>query len=63
MRRDLLGVFERAAVLKVCGNPGLREKTVWSLMQLFGAGSLMVVVLTHVAEALQLFPSMHWGLP
>jgi hypothetical protein len=41
----------------------LREKTLWSLLQLFGAGFLMVVVLTHVAETLRLFPSMHWGLP
>jgi hypothetical protein len=41
----------------------LREKTLWSLLQLFGTGFLMVVVLTHVAETLRLFPSMHWGLP
>jgi hypothetical protein len=40
-----------------------REKTVSSLLQLFGAGCLMVVVLTHVSEALHLFPWMHWGLP
>src|SRR5216684_4762316 len=40
----------------------LREKTLWSLLQLFGTGFLMVVVLTHVAETLRLFPSMHWGL-
>jgi hypothetical protein len=41
----------------------LREKTLWSSLQLFGAGFLTVVVLTHVAEKLRLFPSMHWGLP
>jgi hypothetical protein len=31
-------------------------------MQLFGAGAFVVVVLTHVCEALHLFPWMHWGL-
>ena len=38
------------------------EKTVWSLLQLLGAGCLVVVVLTHVLEALHLFPWMQWGL-
>jgi len=28
-----------------------------------GAVLLMVVVVTHVAEALRLWPSMHWGEP
>jgi hypothetical protein len=36
-------------------------KTVASLLQLFGAGCLVIVVLTHLSEALHLFPSMHWG--
>src|SRR5258708_6198858 len=40
----------------------LREKTVSSLLQLLGAGCLVVVVLTHVSEALHLFPWMHWGI-
>jgi hypothetical protein len=39
-----------------------REKTAWSLLQLFGAGCLLVVPLTHIFEALHLFPWMHWGL-
>jgi hypothetical protein len=39
-----------------------KGKTVWSLLQLLGAGCLVVVVLTHVSEALHLFPWMHWGL-
>ena len=37
--------------------------TIWRLLQLIGAGCLVVVVLTHVAEALELFPDMGWGLP
>jgi hypothetical protein len=39
-----------------------RGKTVWSLLQLLGAGCLVVVVLTHVCEAVHLFPWMNWGL-
>ena len=36
-------------------------KAVGSLLQLLGAGCLVVVILTHVCEALQLLPFMHWG--
>jgi len=39
-----------------------RGKTVCSLLQLLGAGCLVVVVLTHVCEALHLLRWMHWGL-
>jgi hypothetical protein len=38
-------------------------KTVASFLQLLGTGSLMIVALTHLSEALQLFPSMNWGRP
>jgi hypothetical protein len=41
----------------------LRRRTASSILQLLGAGCLMVVVLAHVAEALHLFPRMQWGLP
>jgi hypothetical protein len=40
----------------------VRRKTVFSFLQLLGAGCLVVVVLTHVSEGLHLFPWMHWGL-
>jgi succinate dehydrogenase/fumarate reductase cytochrome b subunit len=40
----------------------LRGKTASSFLQLLGAGCLVAVVLTHVCEALRLFPWMHWGL-
>jgi hypothetical protein len=33
-----------------------------TFLQLLGAACLVVVVLTHVSEALHLFPWMHWGL-
>jgi Ca2+/Na+ antiporter len=40
-----------------------RGRTVSSVIQLLGAGCLMVVVVTHVCEALHLLPSMYWGQP
>src|SRR5215470_8653108 len=40
----------------------MREKAVLSVLQMVGAGSLVVVVLAHVCEAIQLFPAMGWGL-
>jgi len=39
-----------------------KGKTVCSFLQLLGAGCLVVVVLTHVSEALYIFPWMHWGV-
>ena len=47
-----------------CGSVVLfiREKTVWSFLQTIGAGCLVLVVLTHVSEALHFFPWMQWGL-
>jgi hypothetical protein len=38
-----------------------RRKIPWSLLQLSGVFCLLIVVLTHVCEALSLFPWMHWG--
>lgn len=40
-----------------------RERTGWRAVQLFGSFCLVVVVLTHVAEACHLLPGMGWGLP
>jgi hypothetical protein len=40
----------------------LSSKTVCSFLQLLGAGCLVVVVLSHVSEPLNLFPGMHWGV-
>jgi succinate dehydrogenase/fumarate reductase cytochrome b subunit len=40
-----------------------QRKTLPSLLQLLGAGCLLVVVLTHLCEGLHLIPSMYWGQP
>jgi hypothetical protein len=39
----------------------LRTKVVSSVLQLLGTGFLLLVVLTHVFEALDVFPRMRWG--
>ena len=51
----MLLLFSGAVVLYA------RTKTASSLVQVLGAACLVVVVLTHVCEALKLFPSMGWG--
>ena len=39
------------------------RNSVPAVLQLVGATCLLVVVLTHIAEALHLFPVMQWGEP
>lgn len=52
------------AVMLFCGSIFLFRKgrSLGSRLQLLGAGCLLVMVFTHVFEALQLFPWMKWGL-
>lgn len=40
----------------------VRGKSLCFVLQLLGAGCLVLVPVTHVAEALHLFPAMGWGL-
>lgn len=40
----------------------LRQRGVFPFIQLFGAGCLLSVVVTHVCEALDWLPGMHWGM-
>ncbi len=37
--------------------------TIWPFMQIVGIVCLIIVILTHVAEAFQILPGMGWGLP
>jgi hypothetical protein len=61
-RALLLFVF--AAILFVWSLASfLKKRAAFTLIQLLGAGFLLIVVLTHFCEALSLFPSMHWGSP
>ena len=40
----------------------LRHAFIGRYLLLLGAGCLVIVVLTHICEALHLFPVMGWGL-
>jgi hypothetical protein len=40
----------------------LKRRGLWSSMQLGGSACFIIVIMTHVVEALQLLPSMHWGM-
>jgi len=46
-----------------CGSVLLffRRRAVSVLLQVIGAGALVLVVLAHIAEALGVFPLMPWG--
>ena len=39
----------------------LKERTLGSFLQWLGAGCLVMVILTHLCEALHLFSWMQWG--
>jgi hypothetical protein len=39
----------------------VKGKSIACLLQLLGAGLLLLVVLMHLCEALDLFPAMQWG--
>lgn len=38
-----------------------REKRAWSLLQLLGACGVVIVLLAHLCEELQIFVGMQWG--
>jgi len=40
----------------------IRRRTVYPFLQLLGAACLLVVLFTHICEALHWFPGMRWGL-
>jgi hypothetical protein len=45
----------------LAGRRFLQAPTASSALTVLGAGSLSVMVLIHIAEALNLFPAMGWG--
>jgi hypothetical protein len=59
--KSLLALVPTLALFAVSALLVRRERTTGSLLQLAGAGCLLIVVLTHVFEALYFLPWMHWG--
>jgi len=41
----------------------VRSRTAWSLLLMGGSVCFVVVIFTHIAEDLRLFPEMGWGNP
>ena len=52
-----------ALLVAVSAIRAIREPTPAAVLQLSGAGLLLVMVLTHFAEALSVLPQMGWGRP
>ena len=51
----LLAVFSAVSII--------RKATLPAILQLLGSVLLVIVVLTHIAEAFALLPAMGWGRP
>jgi len=61
--RSAIAFVPLSALLRYSVAAFVERRTVPSMLQLIGAACLVLVVLTHVAEALHLFPAMRWGEP
>ena len=60
--KSLFALFPACLLLLGAGVTFVRGRTLAGGLQVVGATALVLVVLTHVCEALQMFPGMHWGL-
>jgi hypothetical protein len=58
----LLAMLPASLLLLGSGIRFSRAKTPAVGMQFVGASAVTLVVLSHVCEALHLFPGMHWGM-
>jgi apolipoprotein N-acyltransferase len=63
MLRTLLISIPIVALLVVSLAAFIRTRHLSALLSTIGASCLVVVVLTHAAEALRLLPGMRWGQP
>jgi hypothetical protein len=60
--KALLGLVLVLALASGAAIHFLRDRrSLAAVLQLIGAAFLVLVVLTHVCEALNLFPAMRWG--
>jgi Ca2+/Na+ antiporter len=61
--KALVGLVGVCVLLFWSGVAFVKGRTKWSFVQLLGAGFLVMVALTHICEALNLWPWMRWGQP
>jgi hypothetical protein len=59
--KALVALLPVSMVLAVAVTMFSRRRTLSSLLPLIGAACPMSVVITHICEALELFPSIHWA--
>lgn len=59
--KALLAMFPVSVLSFASGILFRKRRTSSSLLQLVGAGCLVIAVLTHLCEALRLFQWMAWG--
>jgi hypothetical protein len=57
----LVALVLACVLLVACAVRFVQRRVAGALLQLVGAGFLLIVALAHVAEALRVFPIMHWG--
>lgn len=64
MKSTLLVTAGTVAIIAVLSTIRLiRQPTLASVLQLLGSAFLVIMVLTHIAEAFSLVPQMGWGQP
>lgn len=61
LAKALVGLVLAGTLFSVSLLRFVRVKALGSSLQLFGAGCLVMMVITHICEALRLFPWMQWG--
>jgi len=61
--KALIALVPAALLCIYSGAVVAQRRSLPAFLQLAGSGCLMIMVLTHICEALDLFPSMRFGEP
>lgn len=59
--KTLLGTVPAFTLFLASSIMLVKETRAWSVLQFVGTVGMMMVLFTHLCEALQLFPWMQWG--
>lgn len=61
LAKALIALVPSCTVLAASAVMFGKQKRLWSVLQLVGAAGVMVVILAHLCEALQVLPWLRWG--
>jgi hypothetical protein len=61
LRKALIALLPTGILLAGSTVMFLRKRRPWSVLQLLGAAGMVVVAFSHICEAIQILPWMHWG--